>query len=95
MGGMKYLVYGHQSVTPWTWVLLCWIWTSLRRRFTPVARRLGLNRNWRRIVGWTAVAASLVVQAIMLYILGELVDVCISLMELWAELASYHFAIVE
>ena len=90
---MKHLVYGHILVRPFTVVLLCWIWTSLRRLLSPVFRRLRLNRSWRVWGPWIAWLASLVIQGVMLYTLAQLVELCILLMEVWTELATKHLEI--
>jgi len=47
-------------------------------------------RRWAPLV---LVCLSLVVQAVLVYVTAELVDLCISLMELWAELARKHLEI--
>ena len=90
---MRYIVYGHRSVTPLLAVLHRLTWRLLVRLFTPVLGRIRVRRHWRRIVLWMAVLASLVIQAIMLHLLAELVELCIDLMEVWAELAAKHLEI--
>ena len=90
---MKYLVYGHNLVRPFTWVLLCITWTTLSRWLGPLIRRLGVNRAWRRWGLWIVWLASLAIQGFMLYLLAELVELCILLMEVWAELAAKHLEI--
>lgn len=90
---MKYIVYGHQSVTPLVVVLLRLTWRFLVRLFPPGRVRAGILRYWRRVVFWMAVLASLAIQAIMLHLLSELVELCIDLMEVWAELAAKHLEI--
>lgn len=92
---MKYIVYGHRSVTPLLVVLLRLVWRMVGRLLSPDSRWPAIRRHWRRILVWTAVVASLVVQAVMLWILGELVDLCIALMEVWTELAYKHLELVE
>lgn len=74
-------------------MLLCVIWTTLRRLLTPVLIRLGVNRHWRRWLLWMAWLASLAIQGIMLHLLYELVELSIDLMEVWAELAAKHLEI--
>lgn len=44
----------------------------------------------RRLLIQLGLIVGLVVQLVLLWLLGELVDLCISLMELWAELARKH-----
>lgn len=41
-----------------------------------------------------AVVLTLVAEGVMLYLLATMIDLCISLMELWAELAAKHLSIV-
>ena len=89
---MKHLVYGHILVRPFTVVLLCWIWTTLGRLIGPLISRPAVNRWLRRWGLWIAWLASLVIQGVMLLKLFELVELCILLMEVWAELASHHLA---
>lgn len=43
-----------------------------------------------RIVTWTAVAVGMVAQLLLLWLAGELVDLYVSSVELWAELARKH-----
>ena len=90
---MKHLVYGHNLVRPFTVVLLCWIWTTLRRILRPLVIRLRVNRSWRIWGPWVIWIALLVIQGVMLYTLAQLVELCILLMEVWAELAAKHLEI--
>lgn len=48
---------------------------------------------WRKLLVGSAVVLTLLAEVIMLVLLAELVDLCISLMELWAELAAKHLEI--
>lgn len=90
---MKYLRYAHEACRP----LLAEI---SRRVYQWVAGRLRLPQAagrpssfWRRLLLVSAVVLTLLIEAVMLWMLAELVDLCISLMELWAELAAKHLAI--
>lgn len=90
---MKYLRYAHEACRP----LLAEI---SRRVYQWVAGRLASPRHagrpsssWRRAAVVLAVCLTLLIEASMLWILAELVDLCISLMELWAELAAKHLQI--
>jgi len=91
---MKYLRYAHEACRP----LLAEI---SRRVYQWVAGRLRLPQvnagrpfRWRALLVCSAVVLTLVVEASMLWMLAELVDLCISLMELWAELAAKHLGIM-
>lgn len=48
---------------------------------------------WRRLLLVVAVVGTLVIEAVMLWMLSELVGLCISLMEVWTELAAKHLEI--
>lgn len=91
---MRYLRYAHSTCRP----LLAEIFSRVYRRIaglllSPMA---GGRRPlpWRRLLTVFAVVLALLTEAVMLYLLAELVDLCISLMELWAELAAKHLSIV-
>lgn len=73
-----------------------WIHHQLSRWIAPDPARQQVGPRRRAIRRWTPivlVCLSLVVQAVLVYITAELVDLCISLMELWAELARKHLEI--
>lgn len=90
---MRYLRYAHEACRP----LLAEIsrrvyqWVVGRLASPRLAGRLSLP--WRRLLVYGAVVLTLVLEAGMLWMLAELVELCISLMELWAELAAKHLAI--
>ena len=90
---MKYLIYGHRSVTPLIVILMRLIVWTVRRLGIPGFSRWAVRIGWRRIVTWIAVVVALVAQAVMLYTLSQLVELCISLMEVWVELAAKHLEI--
>jgi hypothetical protein len=48
-------------------------------------------QKWLMLLVWIL---GLVCQAVLLWLAGQLVDVAISLMELWVELAAKHLEIV-
>jgi hypothetical protein len=64
----------------------------LRLRLTPGLRRLFPGRRGRHLIAGILVLVSLVAQAFMLVLLAQLVDLCISLYELWAYMASQFVA---
>lgn len=63
-----------------------------RRLTRSLSRRLPGPRG-RRIIGWTCLGASLLVQIVCLVILSELISLCIDLAELWTLLAQKHLQI--
>lgn len=91
---MKYLRYAHEACRP----LLAEI---SRRVYQWVAGRLASPRFagrpssfWRRLLVITAVLVTLLIETVLVWLLAEMIDLCISLMELWAELAAKHLSIV-
>ena len=90
---MKHLVYLHENLRPHILVLFSWIHGQVTHWLTPLAGRLSLTRRRLIILRWAGVALTLVIQAVMLWMLAELVELCILLMEVWAELAAKHLEI--
>ena len=90
---MKHLVYLHQNLRPHIQVLFSWIHRQVTHWLAPLAGRLSLTRRRLIILRWAGVALTLVIQAVMLWMLAELVELCILLMEVWAELAAKHLEI--
>jgi len=93
MERMKNLRYTHESLTP----LIVTVWRGVYRGLRRLARtslpgRLAGTRG-RRFLAAGLVVLALTVEFIMLWTLAELVELCISLMELWAELAAKHLEI--
>lgn len=90
---MRLLRYAHELCRP----LLAEIFSRVYRW---IAGRLASPRfagrrslRWRRLLGIGAVVLTLIVEGGMLWLLAEMIDLCISLMELWAELARKHLEI--
>lgn len=50
--------------------------------------------RWRKVLMVLVWILGLVCQALLLWFAGQLVDLCISLAELWLELAEKHLRIV-
>lgn len=48
---------------------------------------------WTRLVTGLLLLLGLAVQLVVMYAVAELIDLCIALMELWAELARKHLEI--
>lgn len=93
---MKYLPYGHSPNTS----LILVVGRLLRQRIAghlaPMCGRLfRLSRQpaTRRIAGYLLLALGLVLQLVLTLVVMELIDLSISLMELWAELARKHLEI--
>lgn len=89
---MKHLVYLHQNLRPHIQVLFSWIHGQVTHWLVSLVGGLSLIRRRPWILRWAGVVLSLVVQGAMLWTLAGLIDLCISLMEVWAELASHHLA---
>ena len=63
------------------------------RVFSPMGTgpfvRLWISRYWRLVL----VLLGLVVELVLMFMVWQLVELCISLMEVWAELARKHLEI--
>lgn len=90
---MKHLVYVHRNLRPLIQVLFTWIHGRVTHWLGVLVSRLSLTGRPVMLLRWLAVLVSLGAQAVMLYTLAELIDLCIELMEVWAELAAKHLEI--
>jgi len=63
-------------------------------RRAPTAVRAFVRPPWKRVVLWLMLLLGLAVQLIVVALVYQLVDLSISLMELWAELARKHLEII-
>jgi hypothetical protein len=90
---MRYLVYGHTHLRSLISVVSGRLYRSIAGRLKVPLRAGRHSLPWRRILVCGAVVLTLVIEAVMIYMLAQLVDLCISLMEVWAELAAKHLAI--
>jgi hypothetical protein len=63
------------------------LYRVVKSRLTPGLRRLLPGRRGRPLIAGIVLIVSLVAQAFMLILLAQLVDLCISLFEVWALLA--------
>lgn len=63
-------------------------------RPTPPVTGAFLLVHWRRLVVVLAAVIALVVQAVLMWMAYELLDLVLSLMEVWAELARKHLEII-
>ena len=70
------------------------VWRSVRQRAaglcSPKTGRRRLAGKGRLLIAWAGIIVGLMVQLVALWFLGEMIDLCISLMEVWAELARKH-----
>jgi hypothetical protein len=91
--GMKQFLYQHQNIPP---VLVAWyrvIHQLVVRLLLDLCGRTAWCRRRPHVLVWAGVVISLVCQGVMLWILAQMVELCILLMEVWAELAAKHLEI--
>lgn len=93
MEHMNKLRYGHARTMSFAEVVTAWLYRVVRRLAGASLRQVLAGTQGRRILIAGLVVFTLVVEFIMLYTLAELVELCISLMELWTELARKHLEI--
>lgn len=93
MIGMKHLVYAHRAVIPLVTAIYGWLYQGIAGRISPRSGRPLLSESRRRVLCILAAVLALVVQVVLLWLLGQMIDLCISLMEVWAELAAKHLSI--
>lgn len=91
--GMKHLVYLHQNLRPHIQVLFSWVHRWVTHWLSPLAGRLSLTGRRLIILRWAGVLLTLAIQAVLLYTMAQLIELCIDLMEVWAELAAKHLEI--
>jgi hypothetical protein len=90
---MKQLLYSHERVLSLAEVAYSWLYRAIVRLVAACLRGVPAGGRCRRYLVAGAVVLTLVIEAVMIYLLAELVDLSISLMELWAELARKHLEI--
>ena len=90
---MNKLTYSHQAVKSLAWAGTAWLYGVIAGRLNRTVRAGLRCLPWRRLLLVVAVVFTLVIEAVMLYTLAQLIDLCISLMEVWAELAAKHLQI--
>lgn len=76
--------------TPPVWKLWRGILYAEAGRLLSGVARLARSQHARRIVAYVAVVLGLLAQLALLALASYLIDLSISLMELWAELARKH-----
>jgi hypothetical protein len=89
---MSHLPYDHALTPPLTVVLFRWLVAACRRLIGPALSRLLPGEKGRRILTWILWALGLVLQLAMIWMLQQLVDLCIDLYELWAFMATQFVA---
>jgi hypothetical protein len=70
------------------------LWTGVARRV--LAKVLAVSRTRRpraKVIAWAAGVLGLLMQAVLVFLVWYLADLCIALMEVWAELAAKHLRI--
>ena len=87
---MNQLLYVHARVTPLVLALGRAVTSVLSRRLSLPLGRLLPGERGRQLIGWILLAVSLLVQVVCLWLLGQLITLCIDLAELWAVLAGKY-----
>lgn len=90
---MNKLRYGHARTMSFAEVVTAWLYRIVRRLAGASLRQVLAGGRGRRFLAVGLVIFALTIEFIMLYTLAELVELCISLMELWTELARKHLEI--
>lgn len=90
---MGNLPYGHQPSTALVTALWRWISARVAAGLAPKEQRphrATRPRRWVRVLQLVAAALAVLIEVVALLVLGYMIDLCLSLMELWAELARKH-----
>lgn len=90
---MKYLRYSHELVRPILAVWLAILQRFLLRRLTPALVRLFPGPRGRQIIARIAYLLAIITQIVLVVVLAELVEISISIAELWTLLAQKHLEI--
>jgi hypothetical protein len=93
--GMREIRYLHQNLRPLISVVSGLVYRWLVGRLNVPLRAGRRHLPWRRLLLGGAVVLTLAAEAVMLVVLAEMIDLAISLMEVWAELARKHLELVE
>lgn len=91
---MGKLDYRHLNVVPLAWEVHQLIRDYVVRLCSPSRDRTAWAVQWKRLVAVAATVTALICQIVILYYAAQLVDLCVSLMEVWVELAHKHLEIV-
>jgi nitrogen fixation/metabolism regulation signal transduction histidine kinase len=90
---MKHLTYAHQNSIALVVALWVWVHARVAALVAPNGERphrVNRPRRWVRVLQLVAVVLAVLVEVLALFVLGYMIDLCLSLMELWAELARKH-----
>lgn len=93
---MKYLPYHHDRNVTLIGALARWLWHTAARFLVPRWRWAAAVAKdpWARAVAARVLLiVAFLVQCVLLLVLGYMLDLALSLMELWAELARKHLEI--
>ena len=74
-------------------LLVRFVWRTAARYTVPRWKRavvLSKRPEIRQLAARTLLLVAMVLQVVLLTVLGYMVDLCLSLMEVWAELARKH-----
>jgi type VI protein secretion system component VasF len=90
---MKYLAYHHRRNVSLIGALARWVWGTAARLLIPRWKWAAVvlrDPLVRQLVARILLLVGLVAQCALLLVFGYLIDLSLSLMELWAELARKH-----
>jgi hypothetical protein len=93
---MKYLPYGHTTSTSLLRALVGMLWQRTARMLSPtVARAVAVSKSphARQLAAIVLLVAGLLLQLLLVLVVAYLIDLSISLMDLWVELARKHLEI--
>jgi hypothetical protein len=90
---MKQLLYQHQNGPP---IVVAWyrlVHRIVLACLLDLCRRVTWLRRRPRILVWAGVVMSLAIQVVLVILVQQLVELTLDLMEVWTELALWHFAL--
>lgn len=90
---MRYIRYSHELIRPIIAVWLAILQRFLLRRLLPVMAGLFPGPAGRRIIARVAYLLAIATQIVLVIVLAELVEISISIAELWTLLAQKHLEI--
>lgn len=90
---MRYLVYSHTHLRSLISVVSGRLYRWIAGRLSVPLKAGRRSTPWRTVLVVGAVVLTLLAEAVMLWLLAGMIDLCISLMEVWAELAAKHLEI--
>lgn len=92
---MKHLAYSHSATRALAEIMVCWIHQMLPRplRSPKLRRGRGLTlRRWLIVIGWII---AIVIQAGLLWLVAEMVQLVHELMTIWLDLAAQHLDLLD